>query len=120
MHPLHPPPPSSLLPPSPPSLPLLQVGVSVHKLSGHHPAGLTCQELAHSVHARRPYFGSLQALATGAPGSVRAQHPHGVLASTEVQVRGSAAFRWRFWKMQTYAGASWVLQKITENSGMSA
>ena len=29
----------------------------------------------------------------------------------------SVAFRWRFWKFQTYAEASWVLQKITEIQG---
>ena len=30
------------------------------------------------------------------------------------------AFRWGFSKFQTYAEASWVLQKITGNSGRSA
>ena len=32
----------------------------------------------------------------------------------------SVAFSWRFGEFQTYAEASWVLQKITEKSGMSA
>ena len=31
----------------------------------------------------------------------------------------SVAFRWRFWKIQTSAEASWVPPKITENAGMS-
>ena len=37
-----------------------------------------------------------------------------------VLVPGSVAFRWRFWKIHTYAEASWVLQKITENAGTLA
>ena len=32
----------------------------------------------------------------------------------------SVACRWRFWKIQPYAEASWVLKTITENSVMSA
>ena len=34
-------------------------------------------------------------------------------------INSSVAFKWRFSKIQTYAVASWVLQKITENSGTS-
>ena len=47
---------------------------------------------------------------------------HGFMVSSAftVRVRDSVACRWRFWKFHTYAEASWMLPKITANSGMSA
>ena len=49
------------------------------------------------------------------PGASRAAGGDGLLQ----QVGAVFAFRWRFWKFQTYSEASWMLKK-TENAGMSA
>ena len=43
-----------------------------------------------------------------------------LLAQIPAGTQSSVAFRWPFWRIQTYVEASWMLQNITEKSGMSA